>query len=409
MSPKESNVYDRERNGEMDFAYSPQEETFRKEVRDWLAENMKELPDWWGRTEVLGPEIDSDEYHQFELWWHRKLYDAGFVGITWPKEYGGQGRTLMEEVVFYEEIAKHRAPDAANAHGTGWCGPAILTYGTEEQKKRFLPKILSAEEIWCTFYSEPEAGSDMANVQTRAVEDGDHFIVNGQKVWSSGAQYADWAVLLVRTDPDARKHQGISYLLVDMHTPGITIRPLRNMTGTAEFNETFFDNVRIPKHQIVGEKNMGWYVAAGALEFERSRTGAAIARENTVRDLINLAKDTKHNNDPLVRQKLAQLYVDANVLKYMSLRGLTHQLREGRPGSQGVVASVFSVEFNQRLQDFAMQLQGPYSRLIRGSKYAVDHGRWQHDFLRSRGNTIETGTSEIKRNIIAQRVLGLPR
>jgi alkylation response protein AidB-like acyl-CoA dehydrogenase len=393
----------------MDFAYSPQEEAFREKVRDWLAENMKELPVWWGKPDVLGPEVDSDEYHQFSLWWHKRLYSAGFVGITWPREYGGQGANLMDEVIFYEEIARHRAPGPANVHGTGWCGPAILRNGTEEQKKRFLPKILSAEEIWCTFYSEPEAGSDMANVQTRAVEDGDFFVVNGQKVWSSGAHLADWAVLLVRTDTDAPKHRGISYLLVDMRTPGITVRPLRNITGTAEFNETFFDNVRIPKHQIVGEKNMGWYVAAGALEFERSSIGSAITRENTVKDLITLSRAMKCNYDPLIRQKLAQLYIDASVMKYISLRGLTHQLREGRPGSQGSIGSLWGVELNQRLQDFAMQLQGPYSRLVRGSKSAVQQGRWQYGFLRSRGNTIETGTTEIKRNIIAQRVLGLPR
>ncbi len=398
----------------MDFNYSPEEEAFRKEVRGWLVDNMKELPEWWGRPDVTGPEIDSEEYHQFSLWWHHKLYDAGFVGITWPKEYGGRGATLMEEVIFYEEIAKHRAPGPANAHGLGWCGPAILLHGMEEQKKRFLPKILSGEEIWCTFYSEPEAGSDMANVQTRAVEDGDDFVVNGQKVWNSGAHYADWSVLLVRTDPDARKHRGISYLLVDMRTPGISVRPLRNITGTAEFNETFFDDVRVPKHQIVGEKNMGWYVAAGALEFERSSIGTAIMRENTVKDLVKMTKEIKRNGqpiskDPVVQQKLAQLYIEASVLKYIALRGLTHQLRDGRPGSEGAVASVMGMEFNQRLQNFAMQLQGPYSRLVRGSKHAIENGRWQYSFLRSRGNTIETGTSEIKRNIIAQRVLGLPR
>jgi alkylation response protein AidB-like acyl-CoA dehydrogenase len=393
----------------MDFAYSPEEEAFRQRLKDWLAENMKELPGWWGKRDQAGPEIDSDEYHQFSIWWHKKLYEGGFVGITWPKEYGGQGRTLLEQVIFYEEIAKHRAPGLANGHGIGWVGPAMLAHGPEEMKQRFVPKILNADEIWCTFYSEPEAGSDMASVQTRAVEDGDFFVVNGQKVWNSGAHQADWAVLLVRTDPDAPKHRGISYLIVDMKTPGITVRPLRNITGTAEFNETFFDNVRVPKHQIIGEKNMGWYVAAGALENERSSAGAAIARENGVRDLIRLAREMGRNGDPTVRQKLAQFYIESGVLKYMALRGLSREIRYGRPGSEGAMGSLFSVEFNQRLQDFAMQLEGPYGRLLRGSKHAIDHGRWQYGFLRSRGNTIETGTTEIKRNIIAQRVLGLPR
>ena len=398
----------------MDFALSPPEEAFRKEVNDWLEENVRALPEWWHNPEVCGPEPDSEEYLQFSVWWHRKLYDAGFIGIAWPKEYGGRGGTLMEQVIFYEEIAKHRAPGPTNAHGMGWVAPAMLAFGTEEQKKRFIPKILTCDEIWCTLYSEPEAGSDMANVKTRAVEEGDYFIINGQKVWTSGGHYSDWAVILARTDPDAPKHRGLSYLLVDMHSPGITIRPLVNITGSHEFNETFLDDVRIPKHQVLGEKNKGWYVAMGAMEFERSGTGAAIARENTTKDLIKIARERQHNGqplskDPLTRQKLAQLYIEANVSKYMGLRGLTHLLREGRPGSEGIISQLFGVEFNQRLQDFALQLQGPYSQLERDSKYAIEHGRWQYSFLRSRGNTIETGTSEIKRNVIAQRVLGLPR
>jgi len=398
----------------MDFSYSPKEEAFRKEVGDWLAEHIRELPEWWSRPDVAGPEIDSEEYHQFNLWWHRKLYDAGLVGITWPKEYGGRGGTLMEGVIFYEEIAKHRAPGPSNIHGLGWCGPAILGFGTEEQKKRFIPKILSAEEIWCTLYSEPEAGSDMANVQTRAVEDGDDYIVNGQKVWTSGGHYSDWAVLLARTDPDAPKHRSLTYFIVNMHSPGITLRPLVQITGTADFNETFLDDVRIPKHQIVGEINKGWYVAVGALEFERSNIGATITRENTLKDLIRMAQEIERNRqplsqDPVIRQKLAQFYIEVNVLKYIGLRNLTHQLREGRPGSEGVIGHVFGVEWGKRLQDFAMQLQGPYSRLMKGSKHAIEHGRWQYSFLLSPGMSIATGTSEIHRNVIAQRVLGLPR
>lgn len=398
----------------MDFSYTPEEEAFRKEVRDWLEESMRELPDWWNRPDILGPEVDSDEYLQFSIWWHRKLNDAGLVGITCPKEYGGRGGTLMEEVVFYEEIAKHRAPGPSNRHGLGWVVPATLAFGTEEQKKRFIPKILNCDEIWCTLYSEPEAGSDMANAQTRAVEDGDDFVVNGQKIWTSGGHYSDWAVLLCRTDPDAPKHRGLSYLLVNMHSPGITVQPLVNITGSHEFNETFLDDVRIPKHQILGEKNRGWYVAVAALEFERSLAGASIERENLIEDLIKMMKETEHDGQPLskkplIRQKLAQLYIEANVSKYLDLRGLTRLLREGRPGSEGVINQLFGVELNQRLQYFAMELQGPYSQLVRGSKYAIEHGRWQYSFLRSRGNTIETGTPEIKRNIIGQRVLGLPR
>ncbi len=397
----------------MDFNYSSEEEVFREEVRDWLAENMRELPKWWNRPDIAGPEIDSDEYHEFSLWWHRKLYDAGFVGLAWPKEYGGRGATLMEQVVFGEEFARHRAPGPANSMGLTWVGPSMLAHGTEEQKKRFLPKILSAEEIWCTLYSEPDNGSDMANVQTRAVEDGDDFVVNGQKIWTSGAHRADWGVLLVRTDPEARKHRGLSYLIVNMRTPGITLRPLIQITGMADFNETFLDDVRIPKHQILGEKNMGWYIAAGALELERL-AGGAIERENTLREITRMTKERKRNGqplskDPLIRQKLAQFYIEASILKYMGMRQLTQRLREGRPGPEGAVVAVFQAEYGQRLQEFVMQLLGQYSPLMRGSKHAIEQGRWQRNYLGARGTTIAAGTSEIRRNIIAMRVLGLPR
>jgi len=398
----------------MDFSYSPKEEAFRQEVREWLAENMKELPEWWNRTDVPGPDTDSDEYQQFSLWWHRKLNDAGFVGMTWPKEYGGRGATIMEEIVFNEELARHRAPAPTNIMGLSWVGPSLLRHGTEEQKRRFLPKILTAEEWWCTLYSEPEAGSDMASVQTRAVEDGDDFVVNGQKVWTSGGHLADWAVLLARTDPDAPKHRGLSYMLMDMHSPGVTLRPLIQITGHAEFNETFLDDVRIPQHQILGEKNKGWYVAMGGLEGERTVVSFSIMREHTIQDLIKMVKETERNGqplskDPVIRQKLAQFYIDTNVSKYMELRVLTHLLRGEPFGHEGSVTHIFEEEFGQRLQDFAMQIQGPYNQLMRGSKHTIEQGRWQNSFLRARGMTIAGGTVEINRNIVAQRGLGLPR
>lgn len=314
----------------------------------------------------------------------------------------------MEEVIFHEEIAIHRAPGYANYQGVGWCGPAILVFGAEAQKKRFLPKILSAEEIWCTFYSEPDAGSDMANVKTSAVKDNNYWVVNGQKVWSSHAHLADWGVLLVRTDPDARKHQALTYMFVEVKTPGITIRPLVNITGSAEFNETFFDNVRIPLDQVLGEVNKGWTVATAALEFERSGSGAGIRRENMVVDLIKLAREMGRTNAPGIRQKLAQLYVEAKVLRYMGLRNLSQSLH-GRLSPGSLMESLVGMEFMQRVWDLAMEIQGPYSRLARNSKYAIHHGSWQYHFLRSRAHTIETGTAEIKRNVIAQRILGLPR
>ena len=398
----------------MDFSYTPKEEAFRKEVRDWLDVHMKELPNWWRNPEVMGPEIDSDEYHQFSLWWHKKLYAAGFVGIAWPKEYGGRGATLLEQVVYNEEMAKARAPGPANGLGIGWAGPTIMAYGSEEQKKRFLPKILSAEEHWCQGFSEPEAGSDLANVQTRAVDAGDHYVVNGQKVWTTGGHYSDWAILLVRTDPNAPKHRGLTYLLLDMHSPGVTVRPLRQITGHAEFNEVFLDSVKIPKSLQIGETNRGWHIAVGTLAFERSALATTVQRENTFQDLIKVARQVKRHGkpvieDPLVRQRLAQFHIDIQVLKYTGLRSLTGQLRGDRPGPETLVVNLFGTELNLRMQEFAMEIQGPYSRLMRGSDYAIDNGSWQFSFLSARGTAIASGTLEIKRNVIAERGLGLPR
>ncbi len=399
----------------MDFDYSPEEESFRQEVRDWLAENMKELPAWWGRADMPGPEINSDEYREFSMWWHGKLYDAGFVGIAWPKEYGGRGASLLEQVIFSEELARHRAPGPANQIGIGWAGPTIMAAGTEEQKKRFLPKILSAEETWAQAFTEPGAGSDLAGIQTRAVEDGDDFVVSGQKFPTGEAEHGDWAILLVRTDPEAPKHRGISYLLLDMHAPGVTISPLKWMDGDWGNCEVFLDNVRVPKTMLVGEKNLGFYVAMGTLEFERSQLGATVGRENIQTDLIKMMKATQHNGrplieDPVMRRELAQHCIETKVLKYMGLRTLTKQFHGEVTGPAANLGFVMAGEGIQRLHDFAMKVLGPYSQLAKGSKHAIDNGNWLRSYLSSRGvPTIGGGPVEIKRNIIAMRVLGLPR
>lgn len=400
----------------MDFSLSPQEEVFRKELNDWLDENMKYIPEWWRRRESAAPEMESDKFQQFSRWWHKKLYDAGYVGIAWPKEYGGRGATIMEQVIFNQEMAKRRVPGGVGGLGIGWAGPTIMAAGTEEQKKRFLPKILSGEEVWCQAFSEPEAGSDLANVQTKAIEDGDYYVVNGQKVWTTGGMRADWAILLAKTDfdPNTPRHRTFSYFLLDMHSPGVTVRPLREMTGYALFGEMFLDDVRIPKNLMVGEKNKGWYISMGTLEFERSNASSAVGQLNVLNNLIELTRKMEREGRPLskdsaVRQQLAQFYIEINVGKYMGLRALTRQLRGEMPGPESALGSLLSMELSQRLQDFAMYLQGPYSQLMSGSKHAIDNGSWQGSFLSSRGNTIMTGTSEIKRNIIAQRTLGLPR
>ena len=403
----------------MDFSLSPHEEAFRQELHDWLDKNMAEMRQRRSRQGAQGgpgPDMDSDEAQQFTRWWHKKLHDAGYVGIAWPKEYGGRGATIMEQLIFNEEMAKHHAPPGVGGLGIGWAGPTIMAAGTEEQKKRFLPRILSGEDVWCQAFSEPEAGSDLANCRTKAVEDGDDYIVNGQKVWTTGGMRADWAILLAKTEfaPDVPKHRTFSYFLMDMHSPGVTVRPLREMTGAAAFGETFIDNVRIPKNLMVGQKNGGWYISMGTLEFERSNSSSAIQYLTTITSIIELAQKIKRNGqpisqDPLIRQKIAQFYIEANVGKYIGLRALTRQLRGQTPGPESSVGSLLTMELGQRIDDFVMYLEGPYSQLVRGSKYAIDGGNWQRSFLASRGRTIMTGTSEIKRNIIAQRTLGLPR
>jgi alkylation response protein AidB-like acyl-CoA dehydrogenase len=403
----------------MDFYLSPQEEAFRKELCDWLDENTKELRQRRSRLGALGAQdasllsAEPDEANEFTRWWHKKLHDAGYVGIAWPKEYGGRGATLMEQVIFNEEMAKRRLPSGVGGLGIGWAGPTIIAHGTEEQKKRFLPKILSGEEVWCQAFSEPGAGSDLAGAQTRAVEDGDDYVVNGQKVWTTGGMRADWAILLAKTEFDP-KMRVFSYFLMDMHSPGVTVRPLREITGAAAFGETFLDNVRIPKGLMIGQRGRGWYISMGTLEFERSNSSSAIQHLSTVQRLIELAQKMERNGqplskDPVTRQRIAQFYIEANICKYIGLRALTRQLRGQMPGPESSVGSLLLMEVAQRMEDFAMYLQGPYSQLVRGSKYALDNGAWQRSFLASRGRTIMTGTSEVKRNVIAQRTLGLPR
>jgi alkylation response protein AidB-like acyl-CoA dehydrogenase len=394
---------------DMDFDYSPEEEAFRMEVRAWLEENVKKIPNHVGEGEGDAP---AGKYTPGGLWWHRNMHEAGYVGISWPKEYGCRGATLMEQLVFSEEMERAGAPGPSNSMGMTWVGPILMRYGTQEQKEHFIPRILNADDIWCTCYSEPASGSDMAAAQTTAILEGDEFVVNGQKVWTSGGHTADWGVLLARTDPDApRKHRGLSYLYLDMKTPGITIRPLKQINGDSHFNEIFFDDVRIPKDQVIGEVNKGWYVAAGALEYERL-VGASNERIKTVMRMVEMVKQGHSNRDqikdPVVRQKLAHFYVEANVLKYMGLRAMTHRMREGKPGPQTSLGHLLEIESNQRLQDFALNLQGPYAQLA-GQKDGIDRGIWQAGWLMARGMSIGGGTSEIQRNIIGERVLGLPR
>ena len=397
----------------MDFRLTPAQESFRDEVRDWLKRN---LPKEWTSRAVSGPDIPRAEAYEFLRQWQKRLYDAGFIGLTWPKEYGGRGLTFMEEMILHEEMALAKAPPLLNILGIGMAGPTIIAYGTEEQKQRYLAKILSCDEIWCQGYSEPNAGSDLASLQTRAVRDGDHFVVNGQKVWTSLAQAADWMMLLARTDPGVPKHNGITYFLLDMRSPGVSVRPLRQLTGDAEFNEVFFENVSVPAENVLGGVNNGWQVGITTLMYERLALGFGLqVRLRIALDaLIGLARQSKKNGDsatrdPLVRQKLAQLWIDTEVFKYTGARAITKLLKGEVPGAEASAGKIWWCESHQRLQDLAMELLGPYHQLMGGTDWAIDQGLWQYTFLRSRANSVEGGTTEIQKNIIGERVLGLPK
>jgi len=395
----------------MDFSLTPAQEAFRGEVRAWLGANLP--PDWATRPVTEVPRADMYEFGRV---WQRKLYEAGLLGITWPKEYGGRGLTWMEELIFHEEMVFHKAPPPLNIIGLGMAGPTIIAYGTEAQKTRHLQKILTGEEIWCQGYSEPDAGSDLAGLKTRAIPDGDDYVVNGQKAWTSLAHIADWMMLLARTDPEAPKHKGITYFLVDMHAPGIMVRPLRQLTGDAEFNEVFFEHVRVPASNILGGVNRGWEVGITTLMYERLALGFGLqARFQIVLDaVIGLARRMRHNGgtaaqDPVLRQKLAQLVIDNAVFKYTAARAVTRLLRGEMPGPEASAGKIWWCERHQALQETAQELMGLYGQIGKGSPWAVDQGLWQYAFLRSRANSIEGGTTEIQRNIIGERVLGLPK
>jgi alkylation response protein AidB-like acyl-CoA dehydrogenase len=322
----------------------------------------------------------------------------------------------MQQAIFWEEMARAQAPQMANALGLGLIGPTIIAYGTEAQKKRFIPKILSAEEIWCQGFSEPNAGSDLAGLQTEARLDGDHYVVNGQKVWTSFGTFGNWCELVVRTDANVPRHKGLTVLLVDMKSPGVDVRPLRQMTGESEFSELFFRDVRVPVENVLGRVNDGWNVAVSTLMYERGSYGARLHLlfKRSIDRLVELSRTIQRNGrpaacDPLIRQKLAQCYGEIEIMRLNQLRAFSRITATGVPGPEGSILKIFWSELNQRLQQIAQELLGPYGQLLAGDRRAVDKGIWSYGYLRTRGNTIEAGTSEVQRNIIGHFVLGLPR
>ncbi len=394
----------------MNFHDTPEEAAFRAELRTFIENEAPKGMVGRGGGEGFGAVPGWNA-------WVKTLASRKWVAPAWPKEYGGAGLTTMEQFIFNSEMAEARVPRPGGI-ATGFAGPTLIVHGTEEQKAKHLPEILSGEVTWCQGYSEPGAGSDLAALQTRAVRDGDDYVVNGQKIWTSGGHTAKWMILLARTDPDAPKHRGISYFIVDMKSPGLTVRPLINAAYTHEFNEVFFEDVRIPKENIIGDENRGWYLAQTTLSFERSSIGGAVGARQNVEDLITFAKE--HRNDgtstighnDAVKTELIDRLVEAYVATMMSFKIVSIQAKEGvAPGHEASVAKLYGTELNQRIYRTAMKMLGMYGQLDGKSEGpAVPlNGRIKHMYLRSIANTIEGGSSEIQRNIIATRGLGLPR
>ncbi len=390
----------------MDLKPTPEEQQFRDELRAWLQANVP--APWDGDDSTPDGRKAHFEYLRA---WQRKVYEAGWAGISWPKEYGGRGATVIEQAIFQEEMARAEAPSLVNGLGLAIIGPTIIAVGTEAQKQRFVSKILSAEEIWCQGFSEPNAGSDVASLGTKAVRDGDDFVINGQKIWTSIAHFSDYCLLLVRTDPEAAKHKGITALLVDMHSPGVEVRPLRQMTGESDFNEVFFSNVRVPVANVLGEINKGWHTAIATLMNERANLGAGtyIVFKRNLDALIAQSRHTVNGSrvaskDPITRQKLAQAYLELEIFRLNANRALSKMSKNKVPGPEGSILKIYWSEMNQRLHQTAMEVLGPLAQL-----QEYDDNRWGYNYLRSRANTIEAGTSEILRNIVAERVLGLPK
>jgi alkylation response protein AidB-like acyl-CoA dehydrogenase len=376
----------------MDLTLSPSEQEFQDEVRSWLEENHP------------GPTPEGDDAgFEFRRAWQRKLNDRGWAGLSWPEQYGGSGATLFEQAIFSEEGARAGAPQMANTLGLAMGGPTVIGHGTDAQKERYLAPILSADEIWCQGFSEPQSGSDLASLKTKAVRSGDGWVVTGQKVWTTMAHQSKWCMLLARTDPNAAKHRGLTYFLMDMEQDGVETRPLRQITGEAEFNELFMEEARIPDENIVGGENNGWSVAITTLMHERA--GLAFALQVSVqialRELMERARGTGASKDPIIRQRFAQLYAEAQVLRLNAYRGLTKLQAHGAPGPEGSLGKWHWAEVNQSLSALALDLAGPRAQLV--------DDPWTYRYLRARANSIEGGTTEILKNIVAERVLGLPR
>jgi len=395
----------------MDFSFSDKDLAFRDEARTWLE---AKLPAAW-RRDHCWTRVEDPMWIGVARDWQRMLAEGGWAAISWPKAEGGRGATVVERWFFDLTLDEVGAPRPPAQSYVDLIGPAMLQHGTEAQRKRFLKKMVNGEELWCQGFSEPGAGSDLAGLRTRAERRGDEYVVNGQKVWTSHADIADWCFLLCRTEPDAPKHKGISLLLVDMKSPGITVRPLQQMTDDAEFCEVFFEDVRVPATNLLGAAGAGWGIAMGIVQHERGPMWTFVFQRKIRRSLTQLMQLAREHpatrdrlHDPAVRQRLAQAHIEVEILRLQGYRSLTNLLRTGHPGNESSMEKVLGSETDQRLQDLAMSLFGSYGALRDGA-LSLGDGTIPRQFLYARSETIMGGTSEIQRNVIAQRILGLPR
>lgn len=395
----------------MDLSFSPPEEAFRAELRDWLARHCP--PGWRAGAPPEFPSL-ADEV-AFLRDWQRELAAGGWVGIHWPREYGGRGATVVEHYIFQEEMAAARAPEIINRIGVNLVGPTLIAHGTDAQRRRFLPEILSAGALWCQLFSEPGAGSDLTGLRTRATPTGGGWRVTGQKVWTSYAQFARWGILLARTDPSSARAKGISFLVCDMHAPGVTVRPLRQMTGSEEFNEVFLEDVFIPHEQLIGREHDGWAIATTTLAHERGTSPRQLViHRMLLDDLLRLARTSRDGappaaRDPVMRQRIAQHVVEVEITRLNNWRTLTRLERRLPLGAESSVIKLFWSEMSQRMHDTVMQLLGPRGLCWQPGPHADAGGRLARSYLYYRAASLFAGTSEIQRNILAERVLGLPR
>jgi len=390
----------------VDLTPTAGEAALRDEVRAWLRENLP-----WEYGKGLPPRFDDlREEVAFGREWQAKLASGRWVGVAWPEEYGGRGLGPVEHYLVTEELARARAPELVGRIGINLVGPTLLAHGTPEQKARWLPRILSADELWCQLFSEPGAGSDLASLRTRATPVEGGWVLSGQKVWTSYAQFADWGVCLARTDPDAPKQQGISYLVVDMRSPGVDVRPLRQITDESEFNEVFFDDVFVPRERLVGPEHQGWRVANSTLSHERgSNPRQLVIHAQLLDELLRLADDSGAFDDPRLAPRLAQAFVEVRLFQLHNWRSISRLSKGLDPGPQGSLNKLWWSEMSKRLHDTVMTVLGPSAPLWRGADANPGGGAWQRSWLYYQASSIWAGTNEIQRNVIGERVLGLPR